>query len=510
MSTLSRYTRQATSTVLPTLLAATVTSLLSLGSAHAATARNATAVAAAHKQSARASQLLAANRRALTSCRRSHPRRCANQQRAVKHAAGEVASAQRKVARLGASKAVAHIATAVPAPTLTVSSTTLKWSVVRNLTSYVFVRKVPGSADQYSIINGTSTTPPAAPGKTVHFSVRANVSNSTWAPEVAITYPSSTSPSPTPPVSGALQTGVVAGSALSYELQFIQPLGAHTSRMEFDISTPASQIAPIVGAYAAAGIRPMLLASFNSRVPTTAEAQNLGTWAAQLGPGGSYWKGKNVPADTAVTDIEFGNETSYSYQFSDNSSSTYAARAQTYALRFRDAQIAVQAANPTVGLLAIGDNAQQGTSWVTNMFKAVPDLGSRVAGWTIHPYGPNWASRIDSTVSSTAAAGAPSAIPIWVTEYGISTDNGRCLSDNYGWNPCMTYSDAASTLGSVLTGMVSRYGGRLGGFFVYEAHDWYASGTHTGREDYFGAGQSNGAPKGALTTEVKALLAAGH
>ena len=50
-----------------------------------------------------------------------------------------------------------------------------------------------------------------------------------------------------------------------------------------------------------------------------------------------------------------------------------------------------------------------------NMFKAVPDLGSYVAGWTIHPYGPNWATRIDSTVNSTQTAGSRD-LPIWVTE----------------------------------------------------------------------------------------------
>jgi hypothetical protein len=56
--------------------------------------------------------------------------------------------------------------------------------------------------------------------------------------------------------------------------------------------------------------------------------------------------------------------------------------------------------------------------------------------------------------------------------------------------------------------MESRYGSRLGAFFLYQAHDQYASGTQSGREAYFGSLQSNGAPKGAYTTEVKADLAA--
>ncbi|HEX4804949.1 MAG TPA: glycosyl hydrolase [Conexibacter sp.] len=393
------------------------------------------------------------------------------------------------------------------APTMSVSGQTVSWTPTQGVSSYVFARKIPGQATQYSIVSGTSTTPPAVPGTTVSYGVRTNVSGSSWAQEVSITYPAS-SPSPTPSsVGGPFQMGVVAGSALSYELSFIKTLGAHTARLEFGIGTSASTMASVIDAYARAGVRPMLLATFYGTTPTTAQAQNLASWAAAYGPGGTFWAGKSYPANTAVTDIEFGNETSYSYQFSDNSSSTYAARAKAYALAAKAAATAIAAANPNVGLLVQGDNAQQGTSWVTNMFAAVPNLGSYAAGWTIHPYGPNWASRIDSTVNSTASAGSP-AKPIWVTEWGLSSDNGRCLDDNYGFNKCMTYSEAATTLHSALTGMLSRYGSRLGAFFLYQAHDQYASGTQSGREAYFGAMQSNGATKGAYTPEVESDLAA--
>ena len=56
--------------------------------------------------------------------------------------------------------------------------------------------------------------------------------------------------------------------------------------------------------------------------------------------------------------------------------------------------------------------------------------------------------------------------------------------------------------------MHTRYGNRLGAFFLYQAHDQHASGSQTGREAFFGATQSNGAAKGAYTTEVKSQLAA--
>src|SRR5271163_2422381 len=68
-------------------------------------------------------------------------------------------------------------------------------------------------------------------------------------------------------VHGPLQVGVVAGADLPYELPFIERLGARTARLEFSIDTPVSLMTPVVRAYARAGIRPLLLASFYGRVP---------------------------------------------------------------------------------------------------------------------------------------------------------------------------------------------------------------------------------------------------
>jgi hypothetical protein len=396
------------------------------------------------------------------------------------------------------------------APALVASGTTLAWNQVGAVTTYVLVRRVDGMADQYTAVSGTTITPVPVAGKTARYSVRTAIEGSAWSPSVAISYPADPVPAPSPeptPVEADFQLGLVAGSAATYELPFLQQLGARTARLVWSIGTPAATLAPAMDAYARAGVRPILLALFYGRNATSAEAQNLASWAAAYGPGGTFWQGKSYPAGTGVQQIEFGNETSYSYQFSDNSLSTYAARAQTYAQRAKEAATAIKAANPNVGLLAIGDNAVNQSAWVVNMFRAVPDLDDYVSGWTIHPYGPNWAARIDSTLNSTKTAGARD-LPIWVTEWGLSSDDGRCLSDNYGFDKCMTYDAAATTLRATLAGMQSRYGRRLGAFFLYQAHDQYASGSQTGREAFFGASQSNGAPKGAYTAEVKGQLAA--
>jgi len=403
------------------------------------------------------------------------------------------------------------------APVLTVSGRTLTWTKVGGVNTYMLVQKAPGTQDRYSVVSGTSFTPTPVPGATVRYSVRTAVDGSAWALEVAIVYPAAapeptpTQPSPSEPSkssgTGSFQMGIVPASLASTEPGVIQQLGAHTVRMEFEIGTSPSTFASVVEQYAEAGIRIMPLAGFEGTLPTSAQAKSLASWAAEFGPGGTFWQGKSFPAGTAMTNIEFGNETSYTYQFSDNSTSAVASRAQTYAIRFKEAYEAIHAVNPSVGLLAQADDGDTGSStWVDNMFKAVPNLGQIVAGWTVHPYGPEWQARIDRLISQTQADGASSSIPIYVTEWGLTTDNGRCLSENYGWNPCMTYAEAATALGSTVNGMLARYGSRLRAFYLYQAQDLSESGTSTNREQYFGALQHNGAPKGAYTAEVQSLL----
>ncbi len=102
-------------------------------------------------------------------------------------------------------------------------------------------------------------------------------------------------------------------------------------------------------------------------------------------------------------------------------------------MRAKEAIDAIKAANPRVGLLVQADDANINPSpWVRDMHAAVPNLGNLAAGWTVHPYGPRsrWEPRIARLISQTAGVGWP-ALPIFMTEWGISTDDGRSLSDNY-------------------------------------------------------------------------------
>ncbi len=178
-------------------------------------------------------------------------------------------------------------------------------------------------------------------------------------------------------------------------------------------------------------------------LPTAAEAQNLASWAKAYGPGGTFWA-KRSDGNLAFQTIEFGNETSYGYQYGDNAGTpSYQARAQTYAVRLKEAAEAIGASGVKVGVLAVADDPSG--NWMNGMFQAVPNLGNYVSGWVTHPYGTSGKGKILGVLTQTAAHGAPSNIPIDITEWGLSTDNGVCVYENYGLNPCMTYAEAGRT-----------------------------------------------------------------
>ena len=442
------------------------------------------------------------------------------------------------------------------APTLAVSGNTLSWTSVVGVDKYVMVTKEPGVADVYAPVTGTSITPPAKPGKTVRYSIRTDVDGAAWAREVSIGYAATTPAGTTKPIPPATTTtqpgagtpstgsgsattpppaattqpspapsapstssnfamGINSGSAIAWQLGFITKLSAKHVRMEFDIDTPVSDIAPIVLQYAQAGIQPLLLAGFQGRTPTAAEAQNLATWAAAFGPGGTAWAGKNVDPSTAVTRIEFGNETNNPYQYTGwtladdwYKNVNYLNLAKEYARQAKNAAVAVKAANPGVGILAVGDQYSGYTTWINAMFDAVPDLANYVAGWTVHPYGPQWKIPMDNMLAAMKSRGAVDK-PLYATEWGVSSDNGRCLSDNFGFDKCMTYATAASTLKDVISGMRARYGSRLAQVYLYSTSDLKATGASTDREQYFGALRSDTTAKGAYTNEVVSLMTTG-
>lgn len=311
-----------------------------------------------------------------------------------------------------------------------------------------------------------------------------------------------------------LQLGVVANANARSLAGTIGGLGARTVRVEFSIDSTPGQLAPVIAAFARHGVRVLPLAGFTGRIPSSAEAINLGTWARTFGPGGTFWRGRSG-GDLAIRDIEFGNETNQAYQFGGCSAgcATYVPRARAYALALKVAQEAIDGADgdSRVGVLAIGDDGGTGSAdWIDGMFEAVPDLARRIAGWTAHTYGPasRWRPLLDRLVSQTSARGAPATTPIFITELGLASDNGRCLSGNFGWSPCMTYSTAASSLRETLDALRAYADGRVRAIFLYQAVDQRLPNVDQDAEHYFGVLQANHASKGAYTAYVRAQLRA--
>jgi hypothetical protein len=306
--------------------------------------------------------------------------------------------------------------------------------------------------------------------------------------------------------------GVVAGAYDQRSAKATRLLGARVVRVEFDINTPAAAMRSSVARVARSGARPVLLAGFHGRMPSEDEARNLGSWAREFGPRARFWAHRRPARRHPVRLIEFGNETSYGDQYGDSyADSSYLARAELYATRFAQAHAAIRATRRKVGLLAQADDGGSGShAWVNHMFAAVPRLARMVAGWTVHPYGPraSWQAKLHRLVRQTAAHGASRRIPIDVTEYGISSDDGAPLSDNYGWPVNETYAQAASALRSTVAGMRSdpAIGPRLRLFMVYALYDQKPPRASNEREHYFGVLRHDLTGKGAYTAEARRLF----
>lgn len=507
----------------------------------------------------------------LRECRREHPRHCLTQRRALKHATARVRRERRRLKAMEARAASAKATARKRAPSVRTTGPTVVWQPVAQVHDYVLERKVPGRAGQYSVVKGVSATPTATPGTTVRYAVRTNVAGSRWSRRVAVTYPDTAnrgalvtgvdagaanlargagsghghgnphkegqgpragqteeaSPPETQETTSTIeapateapqavevssstpfQAGIDAGTNLNLDVQGTAKLGAKLARIEFPIDAAPAEMEPVIAAYAEVGVRVLPLAGFYGSMPTPEEARNLASWAKTFGPGGSFWAGRS-DGSLAIRDIEYGNETSYGYQYGGDSagSTTYQARARTYATRVKESAEAISAAGVNVGLLAQEDDWTG--NWIKGMYGAVPNLSRYVAGWTIHPYGNEWKGRIEDLVRQTEEYPSASTIPIDITEWGLATDNGRCLSSNYGWNPCMTYAEAATTLTNTFAALRNMLGSRLGMFILYQVRDQRATGESNEREYYFGALQHELQPKGAFTTAVENILATG-
>jgi hypothetical protein len=251
----------------------------------------------------------------------------------------------------------------------------------------------------------------------------------------------------------------------------------------------------------AKGVRIQPLVGWNNGSPAP-DLTFLADWASTFGPGGTYWTGK--PNPLPITEFELGNENSYFYKSGDVTGSGYTNLATAYGQRAVAAARAVNAANSKVGVLVeLADGDTKQPTWINAVLAAGgPDLIQLMHGPVMHLYGPQWQARLDAARGWLAAKGVTA--PYWVTEWGISSNNGANLTDNFGYPTNMTYAQAGAELTKVMDAMAAQPT-KIHELMIYQ-HSDYSTGDNN-REHYFGILSDSGGPKGDYTTEAKAELA---
>ena len=262
-------------------------------------------------------------------------------------------------------------------------------------------------------------------------------------------------------------------------------------RFEVSIDQPAASVVRCFDLYARLGMVPQPLIAFNG-VPSASQLVRASRWIRTL-------------ARKGLRLVEFGNEDSLpDGRYRDGPSDpSYALRAERYARAVK--RLADLNRGTGVGLLVQVDDGGSGDpTWVDHMYKVVPDLQHYAAGWTIHPYGPQYAARIDDAVAQMTAHGG-GGLKLYATEWGLATDGGRPLSDNGGWPTNLTYAQAASIVRTAINRIARSQ--QVAQLIDYQSSDQASTGARRGREEYFGAMQADGSrPKGALTTVIAELL----
>jgi hypothetical protein len=323
------------------------------------------------------------------------------------------------------------------APAIRVSGQTLSWNEVGGVTTYVFVRKVPGQSDQYSEVSGMSVTPAPVPGATVKYSVRTAVTGSAWAPEVAIAYPSSPAPPPPPPVTKPVggeppveNAGMFVGldiggwdwaSAINDEAGAVKYV--RSSYNHFDSDSQMELLAK-------AGVHLMPLFGEGGTLAGYDNAGFVGeivAWFQRYGKGGTFWQGK--PADLGATTCELINEPGNPYFYPDyNNHALYASMTKAV----HAALEAIPAANRPKLLISY-DGGFNGSQYGKEIFAA----GAVADGVTVHPYGGK------NNVEQSALGGRErvtqaheqTGLPVYVTEVGWPTALGQSpTGDSLQWS----------------------------------------------------------------------------
>jgi hypothetical protein len=366
------------------------------------------------------------------------------------------------------------------APSLSVSGQTLNWNQVAGVTTYVFVRKVPGQSDQYSEVSGTSVTPSPVPGTTVKYSVRTAVEGSAWAPEVAISYAASTPPPPpsvtpapttegTPEGLGSMMVGLDTGGWISENA--VNDFAGAVKYVRSNVRNYSDDTHMGYLAKAGVTLEPLLEDGGNGSPPLDPSTEAL-TWCKRYCKGGTYWAGKT---DLGATTLEVVNEPGNPYFWGPNArteQSHYAAIVEHVASTLKSG---LPAGQPQPRLLVSYDGGFEGDAYGRALVKADPNLLNLNIGWTVHPYGGK------SSVTQSALGGrirvteayADTHEPVYVTEVGWPTALGLpATGDSLQWTESQQAENITNFVGWA-RGL--KYVGAVVYFNYadYGSNDWY-------------------------------------
>jgi hypothetical protein len=372
------------------------------------------------------------------------------------------------------------------APKLTVSGLTLSWNHVGEVSAYVLAIKMPGKAEQFTEVSGTSITPAAVPGVAVGYSVRTAVDGSAWSPEVVISYPAKSTPPPLPPPPLPSEPETTQpGSLLTSPMWVGVDVGGWPSSFAADVAGAASYVRvnsqSDVAGYIAAGLHVIdLLLDENSGGVSALNATEYAAKAVAA-----------VKADPQMAALEVLNEPGNEWgAMGPDAGSAANAAAYDHLLKVLHEALVANFGSDYPPVLASYDGGEGPTTWGQEMWAAEPNVGNYINGITMHSYG-GTSNRAQSALGDRAQIEAAHAqhpdIPIYITEVGWPTAVGQpSTGDSFQW----TEAEQAQNITNFVTW--AKGTGYIADVTIFNYRDY-------GTNDFYGIESASGAHKLSYT-----------
>jgi hypothetical protein len=373
------------------------------------------------------------------------------------------------------------------APKLVAFGLKLSWNPVGNVSAYVLAIKVPGKAEQFTEVSGTSFTPPVVAGVTVGYSVRTAVDGSAWSPEVAISYPAPSTPPPPPPPPSEQPKAeeTPSGSILTSPMWVGVDVGGWPSTFAADVAGAASYVRvnsqSSVAGYTAAGLHVIDLLLDESSAGVS--GLNATEYAAKAVAA--------VKANPKMAALEVLNEPGNQWgAMGPNAGSAANAAAYDHLLEVLHEALVANFGSNYPPVLASYDGGEGPTTWGQEMWAAEPNVGNYINGITLHSYG-GTSNRAHSALGDRGQIEAAHAqhpnIPIYITEVGWPTAVGQpSTGDSLQW----TEAEQAQNVTNFVNW--AKGTGYIQDVTIFNYRDY-------GSNDYYGIETASGAHKLSYT-----------